>query len=246
MSTALANIPVQGISALRDLLARRFPGTNRIESPSYGVLPTGVESVDALLPGGLPRGAASLLSGPLSSGKTGLALRAAAGLTNEGGHVAWVHRGALSVASAVWAGVDPNRLLQIQAESGLESLRCADYLLRWKAFHLIVLDWIGPGGHGGRWSRLQRLVVGSSSSLLVLSPPPAPGDPLRFVASVHLALERSPREPAQAVLVELDKTRFGRPEGPGHALVRHVGMKGAPFSLDPDLPGLGQRWHEEV
>ncbi len=242
---ALAHTPVRDVSALRELLQTRFPGTTQVDRPSQGAIPTGIASIDALLPGGLPRGAASLLSGPPSSGKTGLALRAAAQLTAEGGHVGWVHRGALSVASAAWAGVDPERLLQVRAESDQEALRCADYLLRWKAFHLVVLDWVGPGGHGGRWTRLQRLVVGTTSALLVLSPPPAPGDPLRFVASVHLALERVPEDPARAVLVELDKTRFDRPEGPPHALVRHGGMEGAPFALDPDLPGLGQRWHEE-
>lgn len=149
------------------------------------------------------------------------------------------------MASAVWAGVEPSRLLQVHAESDLEALRCADYLLRWQAFHLVVLDWVGPGGHGGRWARLQKLVVGSQSALLVLAPPPGPGDPLRFVAAVHLAVERVPERPAQAVLVELDKTRFGRPQGDDFAMVEHGGMEGAPFALDPDLPGLGQQWHEE-
>ena len=245
MSAAIATAPVKDVAALRELLQRRFPGTNRIERSHHGALPTGVAGVDALLPGGIPRGAASLLSGPPSSGKTGVALRTAALLTSEGGHVAWVHRGALSVASAAWAGVEPSRLLQVHAESDLEALRCADYLLRWQAFHLVVLDWVGPGGHGGRWARLQKLVVGSQSALLVLSPPPGPGDPLRFVASVHLAVERVPERPSRAVLVELDKTRYRRPEAP-FILIEHVGMEGAPFALDPDLPGLGQAWHEET
>jgi len=246
MSAALAAAPVRDVSALRELLKRRFPGTNRVERPNHGVVPTGVDAVDALLPGGLPRGAASLLSGPPSSGKTGIALRAAAQLTAEGGQVAWVHRGGLSVSSAVWAGVVPERLLQVHAESDLEALRCADYLLRWQAFHMVVLDWVGPGGHGGRWNRLHKLVVGSSIALVVLSPPPGTGDPLRFVASVHLAVERVPDQPAHAVLVELDKTRYGRPDGPAHAVVRYGGMEGAPFALDPDLPGLAQQWNEEV
>lgn len=246
MSAALAESPVRDVAALRELLQRRFPGTTRLERPHHGVLTTGIGPVDSLLPGGVPRGAATLFSGPPSSGKTGIALRVAAGLTRDGGEVAWVHRGALSVASATWAGVEPARLLQVQAESDLEALRCADILLRWQAFHLVVLDWIGPGGHGGRWARLQKLVVGTQSSLLVLAPPPGPGDPLRFVAAVHLAVERVPERPAQAVTVELDKTRFGRPAGSAWATVEHDGMAGAPFALDPDLPGLGQLWHEEV
>lgn len=233
------------VASLRELLQKRFPGTSRLDAPSHGVLASGVGAIDQLLPGGVPRGAATLLSGPPSSGKTGVALRVASGLTRSGGQVAWVHRGALSVASAVWAGVEPRRLLQVRAESDLEALRCADYLLRWQAFHLVVLDWVGRGGHGGRWNRLQKLVTGSESALLVLAPTPPPGDPMRFVASVHLALERVPERPAAAVLVELDKTRFARPST-SHAVVEHGGMPGAPFALDPDLPGLGQEWHDEL
>jgi len=238
--------PANRISALRALLKQKFPGTTQHDKPDLGSLPTGVPGIDRLLPGGLPRGAVSLLSGPPSSGKTGAALRVVANLTTDGGQVAWVHRGAFSAASAAWAGVAPRNLLQVQAESSSEALRCADFLLRWQAFHLVVLDWVGRGGHGSRWSRLQHLVTDSPGALLVIAPSPGPGDPLRFVSSVHLAFERAPDRPAEQVVIELDKTRYARPDGPVHSLVAHEGMKGAPFTLDPDLPGLGQRWHQEL
>ena len=238
--------PSERIASLRALLKQKFPGTSQIDSPDLGVLPTGVADIDRLLPGGLPRGAVSLLSGPPSSGKTGAALRVLATLTGQGGQAAWVHQGAFSIASAAWAGVDPRNLLQVQVESSSEALRCADFLLRWQAFHLVVLDWVGRGGHGSRWSRLQNLVTDSPGALLVVAPSPAPGDPLRFVSAVHLSFERAPDRPAQQVIVDLDKTRYARPDGPPHALVEHQGMAGAPFVLDPELPGLGQRWHHEL
>ncbi len=238
--------PTNRVAALRELLKQRFPGTTQLDKPDVGVLPTGVPGIDRLLPGGLPRGSVSLLSGPPSSGKTGAALRVVAGLTAQRGQVAWVHRGAFSPASAAWAGVEPDNLLQVQAESDSEALRCTDFLLRWQAFHLVVLDWIGRGGHGSRWNRLQRLVTDSPSTLVVIAPSPAPGDPLRFVSSVHLAFERAPDRPARQVVVELDKTRYARPDGPSHELIEHHGMPGAPFMLDPALPGLGQRWHHAI
>ena len=241
-----AEAPANRIAALRALLKQKFPGTTQVDKPDLGVLPTGVPGIDRLVPGGLPRGAVSLLSGPPSSGKTGAALRVVAQLTASGGQAAWVHRGAFSPASAAWAGVEPRNLLQVQTESNSEALRCADFLLRWQAFHLVILDWVGRGGHGNRWNRLQHLVTDSPSALVVIAPSPGPGDPLRFVSSVHLAFERAPKQPAKQVIVDLDKTRYARPEGPPHALVDHVGMPGAPFVLDPDLPGLGQRWHEEI
>ncbi len=238
--------PTNRIAALRDLLQQRFPGTNQLDKPAVGILPTGVAGIDRLLPGGLPRGAVSLLSGPASSGKTGAALGIVAGLTGQAGQAAWVHRGAFSPASAAWAGVQARHLVLVQVESDSEALRCTDFLLRWQAFDLVVLDWIGRGGHGSRWNRLQRLVTDSPSSLVVIAPAPEPGDPLRFVSAVHLTFERAPDRPAQQVVVELDKTRYARPDGPSHGLLEHRGMRGAPFLLDPDLPGLGQRWHHEV
>lgn len=52
--------------------------------------PTGIESVDALLEGGLPIGALTELIGPESSGRTSLALSTVARLTSAGKVCAWV------------------------------------------------------------------------------------------------------------------------------------------------------------
>ena len=232
--------PQDRLSSLRALLRTRFPTVRGRDQPEYGTLPTGLAAVDALLPGGVPRGALTLFSGAASSGKTSLALAVAAGWTRQGGVVGWVHQGAWSPPSAAHAGIDPGRLLSVRAGSGEQALRCTDFLLRWQAFPLVVLDWTGSGGRGAAWSRLGRLVSGSRSALVVLAQEPRPGDPVRFGASVHLTCARGDA----AVRVHLDKSRYGgRVDA---AVLRRKVMPGAPFPLLHDLPGLGQRWNEEL
>lgn len=77
--------------------------------------PTGIESIDALLEGGLPLGAISELAGPECSGRTSLALSFLAGRTQEGGVCAWIDvSDALDPASAAAEGVDLARLLWVR------------------------------------------------------------------------------------------------------------------------------------
>ncbi len=222
------------LDSLRALLRERFPGADRLDLPEYGVLPSGIAVLDELLPGGLPRGALTLLSGALSSGKTGLALACVAAQLRQGGRAAWVHRGSLSAASAEHAGVDLERLLVVRVDGPDQSLRCIDFLLRWQAFGLVVLDFSARGGRGASWSRLQRLVAGSRAAFLVLSLPPGAGDPLPCSAGIHVGLQHS----REAVELSLLKSRYPR-RSDGSRLAR-TGMPGAPFELLADLPGLGQ------
>jgi hypothetical protein len=231
------------IASLRELLQRKFPGIGVLDRPEYGVLPSGVVELDDLLPGGLPRGALTLMTGAPSCGKTAVALSFCAELTRQGGSVAWVHQGALSAASVAHAGVELSRLLAVRAESFDQARRCADFLLRWQAFHLVVVDWPGRGGRGAAWNRLHRLVTGSCEVLLVLAPPLPEGDPLRYCASLHAGVSRAGGSWG-AVHVSLLKSRYQRIGRT--AQLRPARMEGAPFELLPDLPGLGQDWHDEI
>ncbi|HCP48312.1 MAG TPA: hypothetical protein DIU15_19895 [Deltaproteobacteria bacterium] len=233
------------IRALRELISRRFPEAVARSLPEHGVLPSGIAELDSLLPEGLPRGALTLVTGGPSSGKTGLALAFAASMTREGGSLAWVHGGAFSAPSADHSGVDLSRLLHIQAESRDEALRCADFALRWQAFHLVVLDWHWGGGSGAAWNRLHRLVTGGVSALLVLTPPLRAGSPLLYCASVHLRASRQGLGDSSLGEIELElmKSRF---QAAGvSATLRYGEVAGAPFALLPDLPGLGQAWNED-
>ncbi|MEE2830630.1 MAG: ATPase domain-containing protein [Myxococcota bacterium] len=229
------------LESLKELLKQRFPDATSLDPPSCGILPSGIVGLDALLPGGLPRGALSLLSGGVSCGKTGLALAFAAELTRQGGKLAWLHQGAFSAPSAWQAGVDLEGLLAVQVDSFDQARRCADFLLRWQAFELVVLDWPGHGGSAKTWSRLHRLVTGSSTILLVITPELPPGDPLRYCASLSLLLER--REGRTATSLLLEKSRYGRA---GESTELDSGHRETTFELLSDLPGLGQDWHDEV
>lgn len=228
------------LDSLRELLRQRFPGAVPLEGTAPGALASGLAPLDSLLQGGLPLGALSLLCGSASCGKTGLALAFAAELTQQGGRLAWVHQGSFSSPSARHAGVDLEALLSVRVDSFEQARRCADFLLRWQAFHLVVLDWPGRGGPGKAWSRLQRLVTDSEGALLVLSPPLPKADPLRYCASLILAVERD--LPSSSLSLCLSKSRFG-PAGSGSLpWAREQGD----LLLIPELPGLGQSWHDEV
>lgn len=228
------------LAELRELLRSKFPGLGVLDRPEYGVLGSGLPSLDQLLPGGLPKGAVTLLTGGPSCGKTAIALVFVAELLRCGGSAAWVHLGALSAATVAHAGIAPERLLSVRAESLGQARRCADFLLRWQAFHLVVVDWPGRGGRGADWNRVHRLVTGSSDALLVIAPDLPPGDPLRYCASVSAEVRRDGSD----VEVELVKSRYQRIGGV--ARLKRAGMPGASFSLLPDLPGLGQDWHDEI
>jgi hypothetical protein len=232
------------IASLRALLEQRFPNTRHFDKPEYGALSTGIDALDALLPGGVPRGAITLLSGEPSCGKTGIALAVAAELTRQGGQLAWGHDGTLSSAAAAQARVDLGRLLQVRVSSASQALRCADFLLRWNAFHLVVLDWPQRGGRGTDWNRVHRLVTGSNNALLVLGADPREGAPVRYCASLHLRIEQQPAAQGTTTSVQVAKSRYGT-VGASARLERRR-MPGEPFQLLPDLPGLGQGWHEEI
>lgn len=233
------------LAALRQLLQRRFPDASPLSLPEHGVLPSGIDDLDALLPGGLPCGALTLVTGGPSSGKTGLGLAFAAAITRQGGQLAWVHGGAFSAPSADHGGVDLRRLLHVQAGSREEALRCTDLVLRWQAFHGVVLDWAWGGGSGAAWNRIHRLVTGSRNALLVLAPPLRMGSPLLYCASVHLRVDRQGLGLSSLgeIDVTLAKSRFQA--AGARASLRYGGMAGAPFALIPELPGLGQAWNEE-
>jgi len=228
------------LAELRELLRSKFPGLGVLDQLEYGVLGSGIEALDGLLPGGLPRGALTLLTGGPSCGKTAIALAFVAELLRQGGSAAWVHLGALSAATVAHAGIDGARLLSVRAESLGQARRCVDFLLRWQAFHLVVVDWPGRGGRGADWNRVHRLVTGSPDALLVLAPDLPGGDPLRYCSSLSAEVAREGR----FVEVELVKSRYQRTGG--RARLARAGMPDAPFSLLSDLPGLGQDWHDEI
>ena len=114
-------------------------GTNKVK---VDVIPTGCLALDqALGIGGLPRGRIIEIYGPESSGKTTLALHAAAEAQKLGGIVAFIDaEHALDPVYASNLGVDLAQLYVSQPDDGEQALAIAEELARSGSIDLIVVD----------------------------------------------------------------------------------------------------------
>ena len=138
-------------------------------------LATGLPALDALLGGGLARGELSELSGPLSSGRTSLALALLARATARGEVVGMVDGAdAFHPASACAAGVRLERVLWARPPGVAEAVRCCERLLRARGFAAVVLDTTARAAEWEKlsaavWQRLARAASAGGSALVVLS-----------------------------------------------------------------------------
>lgn len=171
-------------AALEDLLrARRLQLDGpplRGEDRRGTRLSTGIAGLDALLGGGLPRGQVSEVHGPASSGRTAVALSAAARRTRDGALVAWIDPlDRLDPSSAAEAGLDLARVLWLrgrprdEARALTGSVAAASAVVGSGLFELVVLDLAGASAPLLRrlplatWLRLQRTIELQPSALLV-------------------------------------------------------------------------------
>jgi recombination protein RecA len=91
--------------------------------------------------GGYPRGRVIEIYGPESSGKTTLALHAIAEAQKNGGVAAFIDaEHALDIAYARGIGVDTERLLVSQPDTGEQALEITEMLVRSGAVDLVVID----------------------------------------------------------------------------------------------------------
>jgi recombination protein RecA len=106
------------------------------------VISTGSPSLDfALGVGGLPRGRIIEIYGPESSGKTTLALSVAAQVQKIGGQVAFIDtEHALDPDYAKRIGVNVEKLVISQPDSGEDALNIVEKLIRSGLFDLIIVD----------------------------------------------------------------------------------------------------------
>jgi recombination protein RecA len=105
-------------------------------------IPTGALSLDMALGGaGIPRGRATELFGPESSGKTTLALHVVARAQRAGGVAAFIDaEHALDTTWAKRLGVDVSSLLVSQPDTGEQALDIAEMLIRSNSVDVIVID----------------------------------------------------------------------------------------------------------
>lgn len=114
------------------------------EAPEMKVdsFPTGSLSLDiALGVGGVPRGRVIEIYGPESSGKTTLALHMLANAQKLGGEVAFIDaEHALDPAYAEKLGLDIDKLMVSQPNSGEQALEITETLVRSNAVDAVVVD----------------------------------------------------------------------------------------------------------
>ena len=153
------------ISVASDLPPRREIGER---------LAAGVEPLDRLLSGGLPRGLVELV-GRRSSGRFSIGLAALASVTSAGEPAALLDpEENLDPQAAAAAGVDLELLLWVRPRRVKETLAAAEMLLA-AGFPLVVAD-LGLSARGGRfvpdaaWIRLARASQAQGASLLLLTP----------------------------------------------------------------------------
>ncbi|MCB9667608.1 MAG: recombinase RecA [Myxococcales bacterium] len=108
---------------------------------NIAVLCSGSRSLDIALGSGYPRGRIIEVFGPESSGKTTLTLHAIAEAQRAEGIAAFIDaEHALDVQYARRLGVDAERLLVSQPDSGEQALDIAEALVRSAAIDLVVID----------------------------------------------------------------------------------------------------------
>jgi len=191
-------------SALRiqieNALERRFPSALTPQPRTIlETASTGIPEVDRLLDGGLPVGAISEITGPVSSGRTSLALAFLAQRTSEDRVCAWVDANdSLDSESAAANGVALKQLLWVRCKNQLQgtkpierpdfsrpvfsrldqALRATDLLLQAGGFAALVLD-LGSTApeHAAKvslatWFRFRQAADRTRCSLLVLAQEP--------------------------------------------------------------------------
>ena len=105
-------------------------------------IPSGSLGIDiALGVGGYPKGRVIEIFGPESSGKTTLTLYAIAECQKKGGTCAFIDaEHALDVSYAKKLGVDTEKLILSQPDSGEQALEITDTLVRSGAFDMVIVD----------------------------------------------------------------------------------------------------------
>ncbi len=173
----MAAVAVDNLRAL--LRDKGFAGTlPALRVPALPAAATGVKELDALLSGGLPRGAITEIASSLSAGGTSVALAATAMAAARGEAVAYVDAtDSFHAESAALAGIALQQLLLVRCRWPREAWDAVDLVVGAGGFGLVVLDLLGTASprqlrdwQSRPWLKLQRRIENTSTTLLVLAP----------------------------------------------------------------------------
>ena|ERR1051326_8977307 len=157
---------------LRKLLAARFP---HLSPPPSTVLPTGVEFLDRITGGGLPKSAITELIVPkLSAGSASLIHTLLRSAQHDNHFVALID-GADSFDPGSSDNSALRHLLWVRCRKAFDAIKAADFLLRDGNFPLLIVDLVLNAPEELRkipqtsWYRLQRLAEAVPTACLVLN-----------------------------------------------------------------------------
>jgi hypothetical protein len=131
---------------LRSRIETRFEGPFDLRRrPGLPQIPTGIEALDRLTGGGIPRAALTEVCGADSTGRTALLFALLREATRRGEYCAWIDaEGAFDPVSAATAGVELNRVLWVNCGGNAQhALKATDLLIQAGGFVLVVFDLAG-------------------------------------------------------------------------------------------------------
>jgi hypothetical protein len=179
---------------LESTIAARFGDAfKHHETKTAEVIASGISEIDALVGGGLPRGAITEIFGHASSGRTSFMLSTLAAATNHEEVCALVDmNNTLDPESAGRATVNFDRLLWIRCDNNLEhAFKATDLLLQGGGFGIVMLDLGDLSAKAARriisswWFRFRRVVENSPTALLVITQ----GCSVRSCAALSLGMK---------------------------------------------------------
>jgi hypothetical protein len=193
------------IIELRQFLAERLPQARLGMAPERMVpaaLPTGIESIDQGLGGGLPQGAFTELVAPGEGSGSAQFIHSLLRHTASAGRFLTLVDGADSLDIDALEPEALAHLLWVRCRSTTEALQTTDLLLRDRNIALVALDLKLNPAHelrripGTLWYRFSRLMEQQGATVLVVTPQPlVAGAAARIISRTrldHRDLDRSP------------------------------------------------------
>jgi hypothetical protein len=177
-----AALPVPRKELFFELKSRLHAAPGATQVSLENLVPTAVEALDALLGGGLPKGALVTLEGPCSSGRWSIVASLLAAVTRRA-LGAIIDDGELYPPTLEEAGVRLDRLLVVPAKTPTAIARAVDALLRSRVARVVVMG--GTALRAPIWSRLAHLASRMGVVLIVVTMQAA--IEVSVVASVRIA-----------------------------------------------------------
>lgn len=190
------------VHALRAYLRSKAPFLGHREA-----IGTGVEGLDQILQGGLPKASLTVITGLAGAGRTSLAARVLAAQTQRGRPVAWIDAQALIYPPALDAlGVDLSRLLMVRGSPDKATF-AAEQIIDTGAFEVVVLSGLDAQLNPARARRLQTASEGARVATVVIAEPAASERLQGATLKLHLTRR------ARHTQVEVTKDRSGMAMG---------------------------------